>query len=230
MSERGHSGPLRAVGEEEDWSFVSNWASKPVTPAEVGDAVADLAELQGEHEIISDGSSADELIVAAETRTMMDSLSSVVTTLLNDPEVGRSVLDALAKDEGFRSMVEKYGGGPFVVPGSTISPAARPLLIASGEESVKAKAAANPLVNGLEALLESIAGAFCAFGNALRRLHEDLILVFRELRELGGAIDRGETGSQSAQSKGEWQAALMRLVTAVAVVVVARRVLLSKAA
>lgn len=205
-----------------------------MTPAEVGVAVADLAALKGEEveEVISDGSSADELIVAAETRTMMDSLSSVVTTLLNDPDIGRSVLDALAKDEGFRAMVERYGGDATVLP--TVTPAARPLLITCTPHNVEERS--NPLITGLEVLLQSVAGAFCAFGNAIRRLHEDLIIVFREFRvqasggvcsDTGHVLDERQ-GRERGSGKSEWQAALMRLVTAVAVVVVARRVILSK--
>ena len=121
----------------------------------------------------------------------------------------------------------------------TVTPAARPLLITCTPHNVEERA--NPLLTGLEVLLQSVAGAFCAFGNAIRRLHEDLIIVFREFRvqasgggprsDIAHVLDERqgrERERERGSGKGEWQAALMRLVTAVAVVVVARRVILSK--
>lgn len=180
---------------QEDWSWVSPSSAKPVSAGEVVDALTDLgavasppsprveiisihARSRSESDItdVTEGGSADFHIASAEPACIVDSLGVVVANLLNDPDVGRSVFDALTRDPEFRAMVRRYApnGAALPAPAQVLTlPAPYP----SYSNRNNGGGFSKSVGAAIQGLFNLLGEAFCAFGNALRRLHEDIIIV-----------------------------------------------------
>lgn len=206
-------------------------------PASIVTPPARRAASDGGWTSSSDTGTADALMAAAELGAPaahgpapMDRLASVVTNVLNDPVAGPSICRVLARDREFQELIWSHAAHA----AAALPAPARAVAALPGPEGwvppAPRRRRDNPIDAFLEGVVAAVVRATVALGSAIRRLPEDIATLLRGVRPRQGddaeCSGAGPTALALAEAHEAWDAAFTRVVTAVAVALLARRAVL----